>query len=76
MRASGSYVLLSRALAVVEEGAEAAAVEVVQDGQQEALVELEGRRKLRGEEERRGGATSQSLPQEHKSLVFHGAHNR
>lgn len=46
-----SYVLVSGALAVVEESPEAAAVEVIQDGQQEALVELEGCRELERREE-------------------------
>lgn len=41
--------LVSYALAVVQEGPEATAVEVIQDGQQEMLVKLEGRRKLRDE---------------------------
>lgn len=49
-----SHVLVSCALAVVEEGSEATAVEVVQDGQQEALVELKGCGKLTGEEEDEG----------------------
>lgn len=44
-----SYVLVSCTLTVVEEGPEAAAVEMIQDGQQEALIELKGCRKLRGE---------------------------
>lgn len=44
-----SYMLVSYALAVVQEGPEATAVEVIQDRQQEMLVKLEGRRELRGE---------------------------
>lgn len=43
-----SYLLVSCALTVVQEGAEAAAVEVIQDRQQEVLVKLEGCGKLRG----------------------------
>lgn len=41
--------LVSYVLAVVQEGPEATAVEVIQDRQQEMLVKLEGRRELRGE---------------------------
>lgn len=41
--------LVSYALAVVQEGPEATAVEVIQDRQQEMLVKLEGRRELRDE---------------------------
>lgn len=44
-----AYVLVSCALAVVEERSEATAVEVIQDCQQQALVELKGRRELKGE---------------------------
>lgn len=44
-----SYMLVSYALTVVQEGPEATAVEVIQDRQQEMLVKLEGRRELRGE---------------------------
>lgn len=41
-----AYVLVSSTFAVVEEGSEATAVQVVQDGQQEALIELKGCGKL------------------------------
>lgn len=44
-----SYMLVSYALAVVQEGPEATAVEVIQDRQQEMLVKLEGCRELRDE---------------------------
>lgn len=44
-----SYMLVSYALAVVQEGPKATAVEVIQDRQQEMLIKLEGRRKLREE---------------------------
>lgn len=55
--------LVSGALAVVEEGPEAAAVQVIQDGQQEALVELEGCGELRKrkKKKRRRGHHSVSL---------------
>lgn len=41
-----SYVLVSCALAVVEKSSKATAVEVVQDGQQKALIELKSSGKL------------------------------
>lgn len=44
-----AYVVVSRALAVEEESPETTAVEMVQDGQQEVLVELKGCRKLEEE---------------------------
>lgn len=45
-----SYVLVSCALTVVEESSEAAAVEMIHDCQQQALIELKGCRELKGDQ--------------------------
>lgn len=56
----GSYVLVSGALTVVEERPEATAVEVIQDGQQEALIELKGCGELKKKRRRRRNLSDQT----------------
>lgn len=45
-----TYVLVTCALAVVEKSSEAATVEMIQDCQQQALIELKGCRELKGDQ--------------------------
>lgn len=45
-----TYVLVSCALTVVEKSSEAATVEMIHDCQQQALIELEGCRELKGDQ--------------------------